>query len=155
MTTDKATGGVFMRFQSGKEKWVGVLLWGASLVCYVLAVTIFFTNLNLIVQILLAVVFAVFGIITHSAVIGTVYIIDRGNLRIKSGILIRKTIPLSRIVKVRPVVSWEASAALSHKRLRIYDHTGYWDVSPERADEFIRQLKEAAPYIHLDSDIRS
>jgi len=144
-----------MRFRSRIEKWVGVLLWGASLVCYFLAVTIFFMNLSLIVQILFAVVFAVFGIFTHSAVIGTVYIVDRGNLRIMSGILIRKTIPLNRIVKVGPVVSWEASAALSPKRLRIFcEPNGYWDVSPEREDEFIRRLTEAAPHIHIESNTR-
>lgn len=140
-----------MRFPSKKDKWVNVLLWGSAVFCYILAVTIFFTNLSLVVQILFAAILVGCGIFTHTAAIGTVYIIDQEHLRIKSGILIHKTIPLKRIVRIRPVVSWEASAALSSKRLRIHDQFGYFDVSPERPEEFIQTLKEIAPHIKVES----
>ena len=142
-----------MRFQAAKDKWVEGLFWGISLLLYVMAVAIFFTDLHVGAQVAFAALFAASGIITHSAVIGTEYVIDRGMLRIRSGILIRRSIPLDRIARVKPVESWEASAALSRRRLRLCGRKDreYLDVSPERADEFVRKLKEAAPHVHVES----
>lgn len=141
-----------MQFRPRIDKGIAVLLWAAALICYFLAAAVFFTDLHAAAQALFAIVLAAGGICVHTAVAGTVYVIEGKHLRIRSGILIRKTIPLDRIVRVTPVVSWEASAALSKRRLRIYDDRhGYWDISPEHADEFLRKLKEAAPHVRVES----
>jgi len=140
-----------MRYPTRKEKWVSALLWGTTAFCYLCAAGIFFADMRLAAQLVFAVVFAACGVITHTAVAGTFYVIDDGRLHIRSGVLLRKTIPLSEIARIKPVVSWEATAALSNRRLRIYGKSGYWDISPERADEFIRELREAAPHVRVES----
>jgi hypothetical protein len=137
-----------MRFPSRKDKWTVWFFWAAALVCYALAAFVAFSNLSLESKIVFFLYASATGLFAQSHVTGTEYIIGQGQLKVKGGIFVRKTIPLDSIVKVEPVVSREAAPALSGRRLRI--HYGRWnhvDVSPEREEEFLEKLKEAAPHV--------
>lgn len=138
-----------MRFASRKDKWVNPFFWAVALVCYALAVFVAFSDQSPGYKIVFFLYAVAFGLLAQSYVTGTEYIIGQGQLKVKGGIYFRKTIPLDSIVKIEPVKSREWGAtALSNRRLRIYyGRWKYVEVSPEREEEFLAKLKEAAPHV--------
>ena len=139
-----------MRFASRKEKWAVRFFWAAALVCYALAAFVAFSDQPLGYKIVFFLYAAATGLFAQTYVTGTEYVIDQGQLKVKGGIFLRKTIPLDSIVKIEPVTSREGATALSKSRLRIYyGRWNYVDVSPEREKEFLEKLQEAAPHVRM------
>ncbi|MEO6149304.1 MAG: PH domain-containing protein [Mucilaginibacter sp.] len=81
--------------------------------------------------------------------LNTKYTITSDNLlKIKSGFIINKQVPISTISKIKPTGSWLSAPALSFDRLEIfYDQFDSVVISPKDKDEFIALLKTINPGI--------
>ncbi|QTV06811.1 PH domain-containing protein [Faecalibacter bovis] len=83
----------------------------------------------------------------------TYYLINKNSnqLLVKSGILVKITIDIDKIRKIKPSKSLISSPALSLDRIEIFFNT--YDsvlISPKNREDFIRQLKHINPTIEFE-----
>jgi Bacterial PH domain len=83
------------------------------------------------------------------------YTIDSQSIYIRGG-WTNWTIPIERILAVRPSRNWIASPALSLDRLEIeyksWQGTSLLSISPERTSQFLKELSELDPGLILEGD---
>lgn len=135
-----------MRFQSKKDLWLGILLWG------IFAMALFFTLSSEISVATLLPVALFIGIVSWFW-FGTYYtFIGDNRLLIRCG-PVRGTVYIDKIKSVKSSRSIWASASLSLDRLKISTAQGFWNsvwyISPKDKQGFIAELKKRNPNIHI------
>lgn len=80
----------------------------------------------------------------------TYYQIEAGQLRIRSGFIYNKIIPITSIRSIRKSNNLLSSPALSFDRIEIkYDQYGWLLISPREQTEFIAELQKVNPQIDV------
>jgi hypothetical protein len=83
------------------------------------------------------------------------YTIDSQSIHIRGG-WTNWTIPIKRILAIRPARNWIASPALSRDRLEIEyivgKRTSLLSISPERTRQFLEELAEIDPGLILEGE---
>ena len=140
-----------VRFSSRQSKWSFAFFQAAALFSVAMALSVAFSDSSLGYKVPFFLYAAAIALMAQNYAAGTEYIIGGGDLTIKTGFLWRRSIPLAGILRVRPIESRKPSGTLLRKKFRIYfTQTDYLEVSPERDEEFLAKLKEAAPHIAVE-----
>ena len=88
------------------------------------------------------------GIIVFPIVFNTCYTISNNILKVKSGFLLNRSIPIESITKIVPCHTILSAPALSFDRLEVfYNQYDSVVISPENKDDFIADLQKINPAI--------
>ena len=88
------------------------------------------------------------GVIVFPIVFNTCYTISNNILKIKSGFLLNRSIPIESIKKIVPCHTILSAPALSFDRLEVfYNQYDSVVISPENKDDFIADLQKINPAI--------
>ena len=138
-------------YPSAKSTIPGLIIWGALLVPYGLALYEMFqasVTSELLIRIgILSLVILLFGTIWH----GTGYYVSDRHLIVKVGPFTHSHIDISKISEIYKTNSWISSPATSFKRLGIKSGDKLLVlVSPKDQQSFIESLKKINPSIKLE-----
>jgi hypothetical protein len=88
------------------------------------------------------------GVIVFPIVFNTCYTISNNILKVKSGFLLNRSIPIESIKKIVPTKTIFSAPALSFDRLEVfYNKYDSVVISPENKDDFIADLQKINPAI--------
>ena len=134
-----------LNFQSKKDIWLAVLIWGVIILMFFMMIT----EQNIVVYIV--------GILNNALLLwlwfGTNYKIDDENLIVKSGPF-KSTIDIKSIKKLRATKTLLAGPALSIDRIEIqYKRYDSVIVSPKEKNKFIESLLSKNKSIEIDDKL--
>lgn len=135
-----------LNFQSKKDIWLAVLIWGVIILMFFMMIT----EQNIVVYIV--------GILNNALLLwlwfGTNYKIDDEDLIVRSGPF-KSTIDIKSIKKLRATKTLLAGPALSIDRIEIqYKRYDSVIVSPKEKNKFIESLLSKNKSIEVDSTLR-
>lgn len=127
-------------FKSKIDKSIAVFLFVSLLACFIL--TIYAQQIPAVIIMMLVLVFCI------DLYRNTKYIIDNECLKIKSGILVKKTIEIEKINKISISSSLMSAPALSLDRIEItYNKFDSIVISPSDKELLIAELQKINPLI--------
>ena len=134
-----------LNFQSKKDIWLAVSIWGVIILMFFMMIT----EQNIVVYIV--------GILNNALLLwlwfGTSYKIDDENLIVKSGPF-KSTIDIKSIKKLRATKTLLAGPALSIDRIEIqYKRYDFVIVSPKEKNKFIESLLSKNKSIEVDDKL--
>ncbi|HJB78361.1 MAG TPA: PH domain-containing protein [Candidatus Nosocomiicoccus stercorigallinarum] len=134
-----------MNFQSKKDIWLAVLIWGVIILMFFMMIT----EQNIVVYIV--------GILNNALLLwlwfGTNYKIDDEDLIVRSGPF-KSTIDIKSIKKLRATKTLLAGPALSIDRIEIqYKRYDSVIVSPKEKNKFIESLLSKNKSIEVDDKL--
>lgn len=135
-----------VRYRS-KIGWIIILAIAVLLVSFVHVMALDFFGIGTMI-VLSTIVFTVY------LVFCTYYEIGKGTLRVKSGFLLDRSIPIGTITKIEVTNNPISAPAISLDRLEVF-YRDYESViiSPKEKSAFIAHLKQINPKIQDNSDV--
>ncbi|GAA0323765.1 PH domain-containing protein [Oceanobacillus sp. FSL W7-1293] len=136
-----------MVFASKKDLWLGGVIWGSQMFFIYLIIYSIFIEFSLILTIISLVSIFFVG----TAWFNTKYIIARGVLEVRSGILKKKPIFIDKIHSIRFTKNPIAAPALSINRIEInYNQYDTILISPKNPKRFINEITKINPKIKVN-----
>lgn len=136
-----------MVFSSKKDLWLGGGIWGSQMFFIYLIIYSIFIEFSLILTIISLISIFFVG----AAWFNTKYIIARGILEVRSGILKKKKIFIDEIHSIRFTKNPIAAPALSINRIEInYNQYDTILISPKNSKHFINELIKINPKIKVN-----
>lgn len=141
-----------MVFESKRDAWIVILIWGGALLCASAAVQQFTAPLNPLSTIMLA-LFAGAAVFMLWVLYGIDYTLSVDELLIRCGPL-RYRVPLAAIDSVHPSRNPLSSPAASLDRLliRYNGQRRQILISPTPRADFLRELRQRCPQLDPDGD---
>ncbi|MCQ6957872.1 PH domain-containing protein [Mucilaginibacter aquariorum] len=122
----------------------GFIIYVVIALLIIIEISYFFHNLYLPAIVCLALT----GVIVFPIVFNTCYTISNNILKVKSGFLLNRSIPIESIKKIVPCHTILSAPALSFDRLEVfYNKYDSVVISPVKKDDFIADLQKINPAI--------
>jgi hypothetical protein len=139
-------------FESKRDAWIVILIWGGALVCGAAAANQFSAPLNAMSALMLALYGGAAAFMLW-VLYGIDYTLSADELLIRCGPL-RYRVPLAAIDSVQPSRNPLSSPAASLDRLliRYHDQRRQILISPTPKADFMRELRQRCPQLEPDGD---